>query len=281
MPGRLFICATPIGNLEDVTLRLLRILGEVDVIAAEDTRRTRKLLTYHGVRGGRLVAYHQANERRQTAHLVELLRKGSRIALVSDGGMPAISDPGYRMVRACIAEGIPFEVIPGPSSIPAALVASGLPTARFAFEGFLPRSQGEKLSRLESLAPDDRTLIIFESPSRVRGTLEALRSTLGDRRMALARELTKIHEEVIRGTVSEVIEQVTEDPLGEIVLVVEGAQSGGEDLQAAVDFARGLVGTGTPKSKAAAEASQRFDAPRRSIYEGLLAQPGENGSHVD
>jgi 16S rRNA (cytidine1402-2'-O)-methyltransferase len=277
--GRLFVCATPIGNLEDASLRLLRILGEVDLVAAEDTRRTRKLLTHHGVRA-RLVSYHQGNERNQTGHLIQLLKGGSRIALVSDGGMPGISDPGYRLVRACIAAGVAVEVIPGPSAILSALVASGLPTARFVFEGFLPRAPGEKARRLEVLAGDERTLVIFESPSRVRATLEAIQSVLGDRRVALARELTKLHEEVLRGPVSELIEEVPEEVLGEIVLVVEGAPGGADDLESAVNFARDLVGGGMPKSKAAAEAAARFDAPRRSIYDGLLSQPEENGSQT-
>ncbi|MDQ4148813.1 MAG: 16S rRNA (cytidine(1402)-2'-O)-methyltransferase [Actinomycetota bacterium] len=280
MPGRLYLCGTPIGNLEDVTLRLLRVLGEVDLIAAEDTRRTRKLLTHHGIRG-KLVAYHQANERRQTHYLLELLRKGSRIALVSDGGMPGVSDPGYRITKACISEGVPVEVIPGPSAILTALVASGLPTARFCFEGFLPRSPGDRARRLESIAADDRTLVVFEAPTRVRATLESMLAVFGDRPAALARELTKVHEEVMRGTISEVLSSLSEQPLGEIVIVVEGAGQHENELNSAIDFARALVATGSPKSKAAAEASARFDAPRRSVYEGLLDQPGEKGSQED
>lgn len=278
MPGRLFVCGTPIGNLEDATLRLLRILGEVDMIAAEDTRRTRKLLAHHGIRA-KLVSYHQANERQQTGHLIKLLKAGSRIALVSDGGMPAISDPGYLLVTKAIAEGVAVEVIPGPSAILSALVASGLPTARFSFEGFLPRRSGEKARGLQAVAGDDRTLVFFESPSRVRATLETIHSVLGDRQMALARELTKVHEEVLRGRVSELIEAVPDEILGEVVLVVEGSKER-RDLESAVEFARELLADGMPKSRAAAEAAARFNAPRRSVYEGLLAQPEENGSHA-
>jgi 16S rRNA (cytidine1402-2'-O)-methyltransferase len=278
VPGRLFVCGTPIGNLEDATLRLLRILGEVDMIAAEDTRRTRKLLAHHGIRA-KLVSYHQANERQQTGHLIKLLKAGSHIALVSDGGMPAISDPGYLLVTRAIAEGVAVQVIPGPSAILSALVASGLPTARFSFEGFLPRGPGEKSRRLQAVSRDDRTLVFFESPSRVRATLEAIHSELGDRQMALARELTKVHEEVVRGRVSELIEAVPDEVLGEVVLVVEGSKDR-TDLESAVEFARQLVVDGMPKSRAAAEAAARFNAPRRSVYEGLLAQPEENGSHA-
>lgn len=279
MPGRLFVCGTPIGNLEDATLRLLRILGEVDLIAAEDTRRTRKLLTHHGIRA-KLVSYHQANERQQTGRLIQLLKGGSRIALVSDGGMPAISDPGYRLVREAIAAGVALEVIPGPSAILSALVASGLPTARFSFEGFLPRGSGEKARRLEAVSHDDRTLIFFESPSRVRATLQAIHTTLGDRPMALARELTKVHEEVLRGSVSQLIDEVPDEVLGEVVLVVEGSREEADELASAVTFARRLIDDGMTKSKAAAQAASRFNASRRSVYEQLLPQPEENGSQA-
>lgn len=279
MPGRLFVCGTPIGNLEDATLRLLRVLGEVDMVAAEDTRRTRKLLTHHGIRA-KLTSYHQANERQQTGHLIQLLKGGSRIALVSDGGMPAISDPGYRLVREAIAAGVEVEVIPGPSAILSALVASGLPTARFSFEGFLPRGSGDKARRLEAVSRDDRTLIFFESPSRVRATLQAIRTVLGDRQMALARELTKVHEEVLRGSVSELIDEIPDEILGEVVLVVEGSRDETDELTSAVAFARSLVDEGIAKSQAAAQAASRFNAPRRSVYEELLPQPEENGSQA-
>jgi len=177
MPGRLFVCATPIGNLEDVTLRLLRTLAEVDAVAAEDTRRTRKLLTHYGIHA-HLVSYHEANEAARTAELVDRLRNGQRIALVTDAGMPAVSDPGWHLVRACIEEGIAVEVIPGPSAVLTALVASGLPPARFAFEGFLSRKPGERRRRLEAIAEDDRTLVFFEAPGRVVATLQAMLACL-------------------------------------------------------------------------------------------------------
>jgi 16S rRNA (cytidine1402-2'-O)-methyltransferase len=185
--------------------------------------------------------------------------------------MPAISDPGYWLVTACIQAGLPVEVIPGPSSVLAALVVSGLPTARFSFEGFLPKPEGEKASRLKALAGDDRTLIFFESPSRLRSTLEAMLTVLGDRSMALVRELTKLHEQVLRGTLSEVIARIAGDPLGELVLVVEGATKEPDNLRNAIDFAKSLVKEGaTSKSRAAAGASAAFSVPRRSVYEGLL-----------
>ncbi|MGH2688411.1 MAG: 16S rRNA (cytidine(1402)-2'-O)-methyltransferase [Actinomycetota bacterium] len=224
--GRLYVCGTPIGNLEDVTLRLLRILGEVDRVAAEDTRRTRKLLTHHGIALGpaRLVSYHQANEHARVPELVAHLQAGERIALVTDAGMPAISDPGYLLVDACLREGIAVEVVPGPSAVTAALAVAGLPTARFAFEGFLPRKVGERRRRLEAAGAEDRTLVFFESPERILRTLEEIRDVLGERRVAVARELTKVHEEVLRGTASEVVAAVGGRRLrGEIVVLVEGA----------------------------------------------------------
>jgi 16S rRNA (cytidine1402-2'-O)-methyltransferase len=227
--GRLYVCGTPIGNLEDVTLRLLRVLGEVDRIAAEDTRRTMKLLSHHGIRsresgGARLVSYHLANEHARVPELVKHMHEGDRIALVTDAGMPGISDPGYLLVDACVREGIPVEVVPGPSAVTSALAVSGLPTERFTFEGFLPRKQGERHRRLAAAGAQDRTLVVFESPARIRRTLEEVRDVLGERRIAVARELTKLHEEVLRGTVSEVIRAIGPRQLkGEIVLLVEGA----------------------------------------------------------
>ncbi len=271
MTGRLYVCATPIGNLEDVSLRLLRVLGEVDAIAAEDTRRTQKLLTHHGIRA-KLVSYHDANERSQTRHLIERIRRGDRIALVSDSGTPSISDPGFLLVRACIAANLPVETVPGPSAVIAALVVSGLPTARFSFEGFLSKKEGERLRRLERLKDDDRTLIFYEAPGRVRRTLEDIGSVLGNRPVAVARELTKIHEEVIRGSVSHVLAQIEEEDVrGEAVIVVEGAAVAA-DLPSAVEEARGLVAGGLPKGRAAAQAAAKHGVARRDVYQELLEE---------
>lgn len=267
MVGRLFVCATPIGNLEDVTFRLLRVLGEVNVVAAEDTRRTRKLLTHHGVRA-KLVSYHEGNERARAADLLERMRRGERVALVSESGMPAIADPGYQIVQACIGAGIPIEVVPGPSAVLAALAVSGLPTARFAFEGFLPKKAGERLRRLRAVSDDDRTLVFFEAPGRVAASLRDLQTVLGDRAIALVREITKVHEEVVRGRISEVLEAAG-DVKGEVVLVVEGKSRGAGDLEAAVAAARRLVGEGVPKAKAAAETASAMGVARREVYEAL------------
>jgi 16S rRNA (cytidine1402-2'-O)-methyltransferase len=270
--GCLFVCATPIGNLEDVTLRLLRVLGEVDLVAAEDTRRTAKLLTAHGIHA-RVTSYHDANERTRTPELLGRLQRGERIALVTDAGTPAVSDPGYHLVVAAIEEGVAVEVVPGPSAVLAALVASGLPTARFAFEGFLSRKPGERRRRLEALAADDRTLVFFEAPGRLAVTLAAMAEVLGPRRAAVARELTKLHEEVVRASLPELAATYAEAGAvvkGEIAVVVEGATPAGGDLAAAVAMARELIAAGSPKSGAAGEAASAHGVPRRAIYEALL-----------
>ncbi len=201
MSGRLVVCPTPIGNLEDITLRVLAALREADVIAAEDTRHTRALLDRYGVNAP-LVSYHEHNEERRSAELVGRMQSGSVVALVSDAGMPLVSDPGYVLVRACVAAGLAVEVLPGPSAALTALVASGLPSDSWRFVGFLPRKKGD-LRRVLSFGPEAGTLVAFESPRRVPATLEVLASIDPARAVAVARELTKLHEEVVRGTASE------------------------------------------------------------------------------
>lgn len=220
--GRLIVCPTPIGNLEDVTLRVLSALRDADVIACEDTRRTRVLLQRYGV-NAKLISYEEHNEQRRAAELVEQMRGGATVALVSDAGMPLISDPGYVLVQGCIAAGLAVEVLPGPSAALAALVASGLPSDRWRFVGFLPRKRGE-LRRL--LAERSGTLVAFESPRRTPQTLRLLAELDPDREVAVCRELTKIHEEVVRGTAHELAARYAEaPPRGEIVLVVAPASS--------------------------------------------------------
>jgi 16S rRNA (cytidine1402-2'-O)-methyltransferase len=217
------VCATPIGNLEDVTLRVLRALGEADVIACEDTRRTRVLLDRHGIAGARLTSLHEHNERARARELVERVRAGETVALVSDAGTPLISDPGYVLVRECIGEGLPLQVLPGASAAPTALVASGLPVDRWCFVGFLPRKRGQR-ERL--LADAAETLVAFESPRRLSGTLEMLARLDPQRPVAVCRELTKLHEEVRRGSAAELAEHYRERPAkGEVVLVLGAAGS--------------------------------------------------------
>src|SRR5436190_4512051 len=187
--GTLFLVGTPIGNLGDLSDRARKTLGSVDVVACEDTRRTGRLLASFGIRAGRLVSFFEGNERQRVAELVRLLAEGSDVAVVSDAGMPGLSDPGYRLVVACVEQGVPVDVVPGPSAAVAALVVSGLPTDRFVFEGFLPRSGRARATRLAALAGEPRTVVLFESPRRVAKTLTDLGGALGDRRAAMVREL--------------------------------------------------------------------------------------------
>ncbi len=217
MSGRLVVCPTPIGNLEDVTLRVLSALREADVVACEDTRRTRVLLDRYGVKA-KLVSYHEHNERARAAELVGRMRDGAVVALVSDAGMPLVSDPGYVLVQACVAAGLPVEVLPGPSAAITALVASGLPADEWHFHGFLPRKKGELR---EVLARASSTLIAFESPRRLPATLALLAEVDPEREAAVCRELTKAHEEIVRGSAAELAERYAGGPpKGEIVLVV-------------------------------------------------------------
>jgi 16S rRNA (cytidine1402-2'-O)-methyltransferase len=213
----LIVCPTPIGNLEDVTLRVLSALRDADVVACEDTRRTRTLLDRYGV-NARLVSYHEHNEQQRSAELVERMRAGATVALVSDAGMPLVSDPGYVLVRACVAAGLPVEVLPGPSAALAALVASALPADRWRFAGFLPRKAGE-LRKV--LSEPGGTLVAFESPKRVPATLALVAEIDAERQVAVCRELTKVHEEVVRGSAAELAARYAEaPPRGEVVLVL-------------------------------------------------------------
>ena len=220
--GRVFVVSTPIGNLEDITERAKRILAEVDLIAAEDTRRTGRLLAHLGVRT-RLTSFHDFNKERRAPQLVHAVKEGRDLAVVSDAGTPGISDPAYALVTQAIEAGIEVIPIPGASAFLSALVVSGLPTDRFAFEGFLPRKASKRRTRLKELMCDRRTLVFYESPHRIRSTLEDVRDVLGDRRMSLSRELTKKFEETRRGPVSELLRSLEDTaPRGEFVMVVEG-----------------------------------------------------------
>ncbi|HOQ75481.1 MAG TPA: 16S rRNA (cytidine(1402)-2'-O)-methyltransferase [Thermoclostridium sp.] len=224
--GTLYLVATPIGNLEDITYRAVRILSEADLVAAEDTRRTLKLLNHLQIKKP-LISYHDNNRLSRADELVERLKNGENIALVSDAGMPAISDPGEELVSICIQEGIPVTVIPGCTAALSALVVSGLSTKRFAFEGFLPHRRNERIKRLKELSGEERTLIFYEAPHRIRSTLNDMLEVFGERQCALARELTKLHEEVLRGSLPELVSKLeTEPPRGEFVIIVSGAVGG-------------------------------------------------------
>jgi 16S rRNA (cytidine1402-2'-O)-methyltransferase len=225
MAGMLYVVATPIGNLEDITLRALRVLREADLIATEDTRRTRILLEHYQI-DGPLTSLYEHNEAHKAPSLIRRLQEGVSIALVSEAGTPLISDPGYRLVRLAIAHGITVVPIPGPSAVMAALVVAGLPTDRFVFEGFLPKRPGKRRKHLEGLRDERRTLIFYESPRRVYDVLGEMQALWGDRRVVVARELTKKFEEVLHGRITEVRAQLRErPPQGEVTLLVEGAVS--------------------------------------------------------
>jgi 16S rRNA (cytidine1402-2'-O)-methyltransferase len=273
-PGTLYVVATPLGNLEDVTLRALRVLGEVDLIAAEDTRRSRILLEHHGIRRP-LTSYHDAVERERAPRIVERLLAGATVALVSDAGMPRIADPGYHLVRGALAAGVPVVPIPGPSAVTALVSVAGFPTERFVFEGFLPTRPGPRAARLATLAREPRAILFFEAARRLAAFLAAAEAALGEREAVLARELTKRHEEILRGRLGELREELAgrESVRGEVTLLVAGrgedepaAASGDVDaeIQAARTAGRGL-------RELSAEIARRTGLPRREVYRRALA----------
>ena len=274
MTGTLYLVGTPIGNLGDMTDRARETLGAVGLVAAEDTRRTGRLLAHFGIEA-RMVSLFEGNEARRTEELLEELRSGRDVAVVSDAGMPGLSDPGHRLVRACVEQGIEVRVVPGPTAAVSALVVSGLPADRFAFEGFLPRRAGERRLRLREVARDPRTLVLFESPRRVASLLREVLVELGDRRVAIARELTKLHEEVIRGPASVVLATVQDLGIrGEVVVVIEGSREPEAlDLEELVAEARDLVASGRRKRDAAAEVARKRGGSANAIYRGLVGTP--------
>lgn len=217
MAGKLYVVSTPIGNLGDITLRALEVLKGVDAIVCEDTRHAKKFLQHYGI-DRPLISYFEGNEKTRAPQIIQMLKEGKSVALISDAGTPTISDPGYRLVRMAREEGIEVLPVPGPSAIIAALSVSGLPTDRFIFEGFLPRKEGKRRRRLQELAEFEGSIILYESPHRIERTLKEILEVMGDRRVFIGREMTKMHEEYIFGWLSEVMERVK--PRGEIVIVV-------------------------------------------------------------
>ena len=274
--GKLILCATPIGNLEDITQRALRVLGSADVVACEDTRRTRKLLNHFSISARNLVSYRESNERRSTPELVQRIKRGETVVLVSDAGMPGISDPGYRLVRACIDAGLSIEVVPGPTASVAALVLSGLPPGRFVFEGFLPRRSGDRRRRAAELAEETRTLVVYESPHRLEASIADLAEVLGDRPAALVRELTKMHEEVRRGSLTDILQSIRDSPpRGEIVLVIGGATHGGGDEASGEELARAareLMDSGVDRAEALTRVARGAGVPRRRVFDALVEE---------
>lgn len=277
MPGMLYIVATPIGNLEDITLRALRVLKEVDVIAAEDTRHTQILLSHHDIHTP-LTSYHEHNEKTKAQDLVARLARGQNIALVSDAGTPAISDPGFRLVVQAIRAGVRIIPIPGASALTAVLSATGLPTDRFVFEGFLPAKKKQRRERLQILRDEIRTLIFYEAPHRLRDTLEDIHELLGNRPAVLAREVSKIHEEFLRGPINELVHGLGGgDVRGEVTLIISGSAGesrANEDLLKAE--IRELKRQGLRVKEIAEVLGEKFGYPKKDIYR--LALHGEKVS---
>jgi len=270
----LAVCATPIGNLDDVTLRVLAELRSADVVLCEDTRHTRALLARHGIEA-RLLSYHEHNEAARTAELVPRLTRGERMALVSDAGMPGVSDPGARLVAAALEAGVPVTVLPGPSAVETALVASGLAAERYLFVGFLPRRAGELSELWERLADRRWPVVAFESPRRLPSSLSSLASVDSTRRVAVCRELTKRFEEVVRGTAAELAARFSEPPKGEITLVVGGRAVGAgvgeeERLRAALPSVIELVAAGVPRRQAAEVVARLTGLSRKQLYDTSL-----------
>lgn len=274
-PGVLVLAGTPIGRPDDAPPRLVAELAGADVVAAEDTRRLRRLTSDLGVEiGGRVVSYFEGNEAARTPALVEALLAGERVLLVTDAGMPSVSDPGYRLVAACVEAGVRVTSVPGPSAVLTALAVSGLPVDRFCFEGFLPRKAGERSRRLLALAGEERTMVFFEAPHRTQVALEAMAEGLGaDRPAAVCRELTKTHEEVRRGPLAELVAWAAEGVRGEVTIVVQGAPVGGASVDADPDSLRAAVAeheaAGEPRKDAIKSVAERAGVPKRVVYDAV------------
>ncbi|KAF0217564.1 MAG: hypothetical protein FD174_3243 [Geobacteraceae bacterium] len=277
--GTLYIVATPIGNLEDITFRAVRILKEVDLIAAEDTRHSRKLLSHFGI-SRPLTSYFDHNKNLKGSYILEKLAAGESVALISDAGTPCISDPGYQLVRDAVAAGIPVVPIPGPSAAVTALSASGLPTDRFAFEGFLPNRQGKRRERLAELKSERRVLIFYESPNRLLSTLADILELCGDREAVVARELTKVYEEFVRGRVSEVMEKFQERTVkGEVaILLAPAAAPEKGDMPSVADLLQKHMLSGKLSLKdAVRQVALETGQPRSEVYNEALKLKGKVG----
>jgi 16S rRNA (cytidine1402-2'-O)-methyltransferase len=271
MAGRLIVCPTPIGNLEDMTPRVLRALGDADLVACEDTRRTGLLFDRLEISRPRLVSYHEGNEAERAVQLAQQVERGAKGALISEAGTPVISDPGYRLVGACIQRDLDVEVLPGPSAVITALVASGLPANRWRFEGFLPRREGE----LERVLRSAETVVAFESPRRLPQSLAALAALAPNRPAAVCRELTKLHEEVARATLAELARRFRADVKGEVVVVIAAARtpgSEGPDLAFAVDALRRLVQSGARPRAAASVVAALTGTRPNDLYRALTGR---------
>lgn len=267
MTGTLYLCATPIGNLEDITFRAVRILREVDLIAAEDTRRTRQLLTHFDIHTP-LMRYDEFSN--SGGQIIARLLAGESVACVSDAGLPAISDPGADLVKLAVDAGVPVCPIPGANAALSALICSGLDTTRFTFAGFLPKSAKNRSEILQRLATHEETLIFYEAPHRLKKTLTEIAEVFGDRQIVLARELTKIHEEFLRGTISEIIDEV--ELRGEFVIVIEGCKVAADVPvdENFVDVCRKLIEAGVDKKVAIREIAKKYNLSRREVYNAVV-----------
>ena len=283
-PGTLYVVATPIGHLQDITLRALAVLGTVDLIAAEDTRKTAHLLAHHGIATPR-VSYHEHNEARRTPELLERLRRGASMALVSNAGTPGISDPGFRLISAAAAEGIRIVPVPGPSAAAAALSASGLPTDAFVFVGFLSKKAGKRRNQITALASEGRTVVLYEAPGRIRALVAELYDILGDRRAVLAREMTKLHEEFLRGRLSAIRQALADraEIKGECTLILAGAEQRPALPQAALgeELRRALASGPRRLSELARELAQRHGLPKKTVYAEAMKLKYEKNSKAD
>jgi 16S rRNA (cytidine1402-2'-O)-methyltransferase len=273
MAGLLYVVATPIGNLEDITYRAVRVLGEADLIACEDTRQTRKLLDHYQIHKP-TISYHDHNEAERTEDLRARMLAGETIALVSDAGMPLVSDPGYRLVHAAIEAGISVQPVPGASASLTALAASGLPTDAFHFGGFLPPKPGQRAKLLESLAEEQATLIFYEAPHRILESLEAIQAALGPRPVVVAREITKVHEEFLRGTAAEIHAQLAarDSVKGEITLLIGKAMAPPPDDTPLPEAVDALIRNGTPRMDAIKQVARRRGLSKREVYDQLLQE---------
>lgn len=282
--GTLFLCATPIGNLEDITLRALRVLSEVNLIIAEDTRRTAKLLHHYQIQKP-VISFHAHSRQSRKEKIISLLLKGNQVALVSDSGMPVISDPGEDLVRGAVEKAIPVVVVPGANAAITALCYAGMPSVPFTFYGFLPRKKTERKKILNEISSLAQTSVFYEAPHRILKTLQCMEAVLGKRELCVAREMTKLHEEILRGTAGEIRKQLSEAHVrGEFTIVVERARYNKLELKDGKDTLMGhlseLLGQGVPKKQAIKEVARMAGVPKRSVYSLSLQPEGEKHARI-
>lgn len=288
MAGKLYIVSTPIGNLEDMTYRAVRVLGEVDMVACEDTRHTQKLLNHYGIKT-KTISYHDHNEFERAGELLASIQSGSDVAIVSDAGTPGISDPGFRVVRMTLEAGLQVVPIPGPTALISALVASGLPCDEFLFAGFLPARSGARRTRLADLAAIASTLIYYEAPHRIAASLADARAILGEREAVVARELTKLHEEVLRGRLGELANrfaEATQEPRGEMVVVIDrtiiaSSDEGGKSELSVASIVAGFEAEGLDARSALKKSARQLGISRDEAYRRLTAERSREKSEIE